>query len=391
MKKIFGKIKITVSSTQKNQAMNVILINSLSYKSANIMSDGTLEIIILTSWLDRFKSSFENNAIEAEYGIPYGILASVEKYRKRWGVLAGLFILVLSVFISSKFVWRIEIFGNSTVSDEEIISSLEKVGCRLGTFIPRINYDKLHNEFLLECGDISWISVNIDGNVAHVMVRERLYEENKDNKKTYTNVVAKYDGQIALVQLYEGKKIISIGDVVKKGDILISGVIDSQSQGVRYVHADGEIKAYVNKEILIKIPFNTSEKVYTGVVHKNKSIKIFSKIINFFTKNKNYDDFCDRIDTRRKVTIFGNIELPIEILQEKYYEYKYVDKTYTIDEIVDVAFAELRYRMDKELKNAELISKNISTSYDSEYFYISCNLYCLEDIATLVEFQVDGK
>ena len=391
MKKIFGKIKITVPNAQKNQAMNAILVNSLSYKSANIMDDGTLEIIILTSWIERFRSCFENNDIDAEYGLPYGIFASIEKYRKRWGIFAGLFILILSVFISSKFVWKIEISGNSTVSDDEIISSLEKVGCKLGTFIPGINYDKLHNEFLLECGNISWISVNIDGNVAHVMVRERLHEENKEDKKTYTNVVAKCDGQIALVQLYDGKKIISIGDVVKKGDILISGVIDSQSQGVRYVHADGEVKAYVNKEIVIKIPFNASEKVYTGVVHKNKSIKIFSKFINFFTKNRNYDDFCDKIDTRKKLTIFGSVELPIEIYQEKYYEYEYIDKTYTIDEIVDVAFAQLRYKMDEELKNAELISKSVNTSYDSECFYISCNLYCLEDIATLVEFQVDNK
>ena len=45
--------------------------------------------------------------------------------------------------------------------------------------------------------------------------------------------------------------------------------------------------------------------------------------------------------------------------------------------------------MDEELEDAELISKSVKTSFDDEYFYVECNLFCLEDIADVVEFQAN--
>ena len=103
-------------------------------------------------------------------------MAVVERYKSRCGVLVGAFFLIISMFTSSKFVWRIDIDGNLHVSDEEITKCLENVGFRLGTFIPSVDYDTLHNEFLLECDDVAWISVNVVGNVAKVLVRERIPE-----------------------------------------------------------------------------------------------------------------------------------------------------------------------------------------------------------------------
>ena len=87
--------------------------------------------------------------------------------------------------------------------------------------------------------------------------------------------------------------------------------------------------------------------------------------------------------------LFGGIVLPVETVTEKYYEYEYRERTYTKAEAVDLAFKQLRSDMDEALKDAELISKSVKTSFDDEYFYIECNLFCLEDIATVVEFQAN--
>ncbi|MGM9646241.1 MAG: sporulation protein YqfD [Eubacteriales bacterium] len=387
-KNIFGKTKIKVSKEQKNNAMNVILINSLCYKKARILDDSSLEITVATSSAARFLNVFEDNGIKAQTGKSEGLLAIAERYRSRWGFIAGSLFLLLALFISSKFVWRIDIDGNSRIPDEEIIRGLENVGFGLGTFIPSVDYDTLHNEFLLECGDVAWISVNISGNVARVLVRERIPEAEK-KESTYSNVVAKCDAQIVLIKLYNGEKIVSAGDVVHKGDLLISGVIDSKSQGVRYVHADGIVNAYVSKTIEVKIPFRTTEKVYTGKIYTDKDIKIFSKSLNFSNKYRNYGEFCDTIETKERKTLFGSIVLPVETVTRKYYEYEYRDRTYTKEEAVDIAFKQLRSDMDKELEDAELISKSVKTSFDDEYFYVECNLFCLEDIADVVEFQAN--
>ena len=383
-----GYVKIIISSASKSSAMNVILINCLTYKSSKILDDGSLELKIKASLRSKFQSVFKDNMIEAEFSDNLGFSAYIWRYNRRFGLIFGMFLLFLCVYTSSLFVWRIDIEGNQGVSKEEIISTLEKSGFSLGTFIPTIDYDDLHNKFLLNSEEISWISVNIKGNVATVLVKERLIENEKPSN-TYTNVVAASDAQILTIQLYDGKKVISIGDIVKKGDLLISGVIDSQSQGTRYVHADGVIKGYVNKHISVKIPLNSTEKRYTGSSHTEKTLKIFSKSINFSPKYRNSYIIYDKIESRKKICIFGRIELPIEISTVTYSEYELTPVSYSYDEAVDMAFSELRYKLDGALLNAELISKKINTYRDDADFYIECELYCIENIASVVEFKVE--
>ncbi len=383
-----GYKSIKIIKEDSNKAMNLVLVNSLSYKKARICDDGSLEIIIYTRLENEYKDVFSKNSIDAKFEKSKGIFAKISGYFARYGFIVGALFLLLCVYFSSLFIWRIDIEGNSTINDDEILSILEECGVSLGSFIPNIDYGNVHNEFLLKSKNISWISVNISGNVAKVSVRESK-QENEIEPVAFTNVISKYDAQIYLIKLFNGKTVISNGDVVKKGDLLISGVIDSQSQGVRYVHADGIVMGYVNKPILIKIPLKNKEKVYNNKEYTEKSFKIFSKIINFSSKYRNHNAFYDKIETKERVYLFGKIELPIEILTTTYKEYELEPVEFSYSQAIDVAFSELRIEMDSALENAELISKTVETSWDDEHFYICCNLYCLENIAELSEFEVD--
>ena len=379
---------IKISHEQKNLAMDTILKKHLSYKHSEILNDFSLELEISASLKESYQKAFAENGINAEFGKCKGVIPILAKYKHRYGLIIGLIFLIFVVNLSSNYVWRIDVIGNSTVATEAVIEELEKSGFSLGTYIPAIDYAELHNKFLMNSENISWISVNITGNVAKVVVRERFREENKD-KMLYTNVVAKCDAQIASVKLYDGKKLVSVGDVVKQGDVLISGVVNSQSVGVRYVHADGMVMAYVNKPILVKIPFQSTQKVYVGDTQEEKSIKIFSKTINFLSKYRNHSDFCDKIETSKKISLFDIKELPVEVSTVYVRKYEMKTVTYTRQQAVDLAFLELRKELDDATRNAELLSREITTYFDEEAFYIECNLYCLEDISVLVEFEVE--
>ena len=383
-----GSVKITVSKDHRNSAMNLILVNQLSYRRTHITENMELEIFVRARDKDSFERIFKSENIDAEFGKSTGAIAVLARYQNRWGLIFGVLLLMSMVYLSSLFVWRIDISGNENVSDKEIISSLENSGFCLGSFIPSVDYDNIHNKFLMNSNDISWISINIRGSIATVHIKER-QKENTESKATYSNVVASRDAQIATIQLYNGKKVISIGDVVKKGELLISGVVDSTALGVRYTNARGVVKGYVNKPIFIKIPLKSVKKEYTGKEFDEKSIKLFSKTINFSLKYRNYIGLCDKIETSQRLLLFGKIELPIEITTTRYLEYEAKDRIYSYREAVDAAFSCLKSEMSVMLENSELISKSITTSYDDDYFYINCNLYCLEDIAEVVEFDVE--
>lgn len=386
-KSLFSTYQITVSQCDKNKAITALMDESLPLQKSIIADNRELIITVQSRYEEAYRRVFEKNNIIAEFTEIKGRLNFFRELKGRIGLLLGLVILLFTVNLSSKIIWKIDIDGNVNCSEEEILSELKNVGLTLGTYIPNIDYDVLHNRILLNSEKLSWISVNITGNVANVLVKENTRGKNLP-LPTYTNVVAENDGYIASVKVINGKKIVSAGDVVKKGELLISGIIDSQSQGIRYEHATGEVMAYVNKEINIKVPYKSTKKIYTGNKYTDKDYKIFDFPIKFLSKYRNQAVLYDKIEKTEKVRLFNVYELPIETVSTMYYEYEEVPVVLSKQEATDIAFSELRLRLDVELKNAELVSKTVSTSFDESFFYIRCELYCIEDIAKEQEFYI---
>ena len=387
-KSIFTLYKIIVPNKDKNKALNALMEASVIFDKSTVGDNRELVITAKRRNIKAYKQIFDKYSICAEFIEVKGFFDFLKELKGRIGLLFGLLLLMFIVNYSSKIVWKINIDGNIHYTDEEILNEINKAGFTLGTYIPGIDYDNLHNRILLNSETLSWISINITGNTANVLVKENARGAGPQ-PPTYSNVVASSDGYIAEIKVINGKKAVSIGDVVSKGELLISGIIDSQSLGVRYEHASGEVMAYVNKEINIKIPYESTQKVYTGRKYIDKNYKIFDFPIKFLSKCRNRAVVYDKIEKVETVRLFGIFELPIETVSTVYYEYEEVPVILTTQEAIDKAFIELRQRLDIELKNAELISKTVSTSYDKSYFYICCELYCIEDIAKEQEFYIN--
>ena len=142
MKKFgFNYLKIFISKEHRNLAMDLILKNNLSYKKAKILESLDLEITISPKNKLKYESLFQKNGIVAKFSKSKGLIPFLRKYEKRYGIFLGALFLLLSVYASSLFVWRIDIEGNKNVPDEEIILQLENAGFSLGKFIPNVNYD----------------------------------------------------------------------------------------------------------------------------------------------------------------------------------------------------------------------------------------------------------
>lgn len=387
---IIPKIMITINPSFKRKCLELFLSNNLTFFKIKVNQNDDLEII--ASYFSRLK--FEKLFIENE--IPYKLdfirtpVNFIINQSHRFGFFLGCLLLIAFTVLSSKFVWKVEIVGNLTTPDTEIINSLEDVGFSLGSYIPNINYSDLHNKFLINEKRISWISINIRGNVATVMVREKESEHNSE-KLNYTNVIAKEDGQIKLISVIEGKKQIIIGDVVKKGDLLISGVINSQSQGVRYVNAKGNILAYVNKEIVVKIPLEHQEKLYKNDSMIETKYTFFKNNIFLYKNYNKKSELYDIIEKSEYIYVFNKIKLPIKKTTTKYYQYEYKNAVYSKNEALEVALNKLNHEIEIISKNAEVISKNIKTSFENNEIILKCNCYCIEDIAECVEFFANTK
>lgn len=384
----FSKQQLIIDRKDKIFALNLVIKNNLTYLKTYYDEKENLIFEINSKQIKEYKTLFKNNNITFKHGKESAAFRFIKQIKYRYGIILGALFLVLMVYINSNIVWQINVIGNKEVSKSEIISILDGAGFSLGKFIPNIDYGKLHNRILLQTDKISWVSININGSVANVELKE-VQKNAPPIDPTYSNIVAKSDGYIFLVETINGEKVVKNGQIVKEGDLLISGIINSNANGVRYVDANGRVYAYTNKDLTIEIPIEIDEKVYTGKIITDTKYKLFSKYINFSLKNSKYNEFYDKIEEKEPFSVFGLKNLPIEKQITKYYEYKTVKTKRSYDEVVELAFQELEKQISDNLDSIELISKNIKTKFDGERFYIFCNMYCKEDIAKRVQFSVN--
>ena len=380
------RIKIKINKKCKSQALNAIIQNNLNYLSLQLNNE-FLEIEIYSNRYKQYNAVLSRLGIEFCVGEEYGLLSVFKKNKNRVGILIGAVFLLFATSLSTKFVWKININGNSQLTNEEVLNIAGESGLRLGTYIPSIDYDKLHNQIMLSSDKISWISVNINGSIANIEVKET-EKEIKHEDVLYTNIVSKFDGQILSVEAINGEKKVKPGDIVKTGELLISGVIDSQASGLRYENAKGSVYAYVNKKIIIEVPRVISENIFTKKVHTDRQLKIFSNIIKISLKHSNCGEFCGKIEKKEDVKLFGKYVLPISLLKTEHFIVETQEKTYTNQEMVDFAFNQLDKRLESELKNAQLVSKSVKTSFKDGSLILECDIYCVEDIAREVEYYV---
>ena len=174
-------------------------------------------------------------------GLPF----LLHKYKKRKIFLIIIAVILIILFILSKFIWNIKIEGLDKINQSEISTLLTEKGLKIGKLKSKINKQKIINEIRLERGDIAWIGIAVEGTNATVKIVESDAKPEVINEEDYCNITADKNAQIVKISAQNGIPVVKEGDIVTKGDILIASWIEGKYTGTRYVHAEGEVQAKV--------------------------------------------------------------------------------------------------------------------------------------------------
>ena len=317
--------------------------------------------------------------IRYDIGSPRGIYGFILQNRQRYGLFISLILTILIAVISSGLVWDVRISGNERLPDYVIEDALDNVGFGVGTLWRAIDKNKIESELLIEREDIAWISVNRRGTVAYVEIIE---SENvgirEDVGPLYSNIVADRDGVIEEINVRSGIANVKIGDVVKKGDVLISGVLENES-GTVFCRAQGYVRAESVCEVVAEAERETVVKSVIGKSTSYIKLVLFNFSINIFKNYGNYENTCDIIEEIRGFALFDKYELPIRI--EKVYAYEYMNQAYTRsdDEIIAAAKQELDSKIYTVFKDADVLKlRTVGEFYDLGYRLTSRVVYSAE-------------
>ena len=144
--------------------------------------------------------------IEEKKGMPFLLY----KYRKRKVFFLLLILLLAGLLVSSNYIWNIEVQGESSISKENIIESLQNEGLKIGMPKKKIDTYKIINNVRLNRDDISWIGITIKGTNAIISIKESTKPPEVIKEDEYCNIVADKAGMITKIITQNGTTNVKV-------------------------------------------------------------------------------------------------------------------------------------------------------------------------------------
>ncbi len=311
-------------------------------------------------------------------GLPFFL----HRYRKRKIAAIGLAAFLLLMWYFSTHIMGITVIGNERMSVSEIEECLDRFGVRLGVRLKPLDTDLLQNQMMTELPEIAWVGASLKGSRLYIEVKERLEPVEGIDQNTPCNIVAEHDGVICGLEVREGQTLVKLNDAVTAGDLLVSGVVDSASQGMRYVHSFGDVYAVTWYKKEKEYPLQYEEKIETGNVKKRYRAQMLKLKVNFYFNGRPpYSDY-------EKTESTQEYSLPIDIFPslfwscDTYTERQAVQKSRTEQETVDFGVQDLKAQLDAELPpDAEVKNVNVTHTLSGQSVKVTVEYECRENIS----------
>ena len=385
-----GSYTVTARAESVCRALNVLMKNNVPFYGVKAEGGGLVGFCLEPDAFRKYVALTAEMTIEDERVTRRGLFAFASGYKMRIGFFIGALLCAALLAASSFFVWDINVTGQTGLSEKEILKTLEGYGLYIGAYIPNIDTMRLENELVIDTEELSYASINLRGTVAEFVVRERK-EKDVENISLPSNLVANCDGQIESIEVRGGMPTVKKGQIVKKGQLLVSGVIDSQAVGYRLVRARGEIYARISRSFTAEVPLVREKKSRTGEKKTRVTIRFFAKKINLFSNNDISFEKYDTIEEEKRLCLFDRVELPVFIIKTTYSEYVTETEKISEEQALSIAEKELAGQTEKTLSEAQILAREERTEINDGILTLYADIDCIADITSEICIKTDGE
>ena len=263
-----------------------------------------------------------------KYGSSYkvlqrqGTLWYLENMWKRPVLLVGIVLFLCFSFFLSGRIFFVTVSGNQTVSDKLVIAQAEKCGIKFGAKASQVRSEEVKNQLLDQLPQLQWIGVTTHGTVANIQVKERSAKETEQQtENAVCSIVAARDGVITSQTIYSGNSLVTVGESVKKGDVLVSGYTEYDNF-LKAEQANAEVFAYTLRENQVISPLPSAIRTENTGKRTCYKLHIGKKVINLCNHSGILGGGCVKIYLEEYWTLPGGFRIPvyIEIVKCLFYD-----------------------------------------------------------------------
>lgn len=245
----------------------------------------------------------------------YGAKPLVKIALSRIGLLVGFTVAAAICVIISRSVLFIRVIKVEDLDENEIVCAVRSVAS-VPTFRNRLQVDEIRRKVEAVNG-VALCNVSVRGNS---IIVEAIGASGRQETQIKNEIISEYDAVVTKIVAKRGTAVKKTGDIVKKGELLISGNVMS-SDGttvVRTVVPEGEVWGKVALHDSALIPETVLVKKRTGN----------SKTFSFLTFGKRQPITTSPYKTSDSVveTAVTGIFIPFKFTKITYYETVFVSE-----------------------------------------------------------------
>ncbi len=285
-KKIFehlgGMVSVKLKGKNPEKAINMAMARGIFLWNIKRSSDG-VSFRIRNSGFKALQTISRENGFELQKTGQHGLPFFRQVINRRMGFFGGVLFFILALYLLSSFIWFIDVSGTNVVSRDRITAEASLQGVHRGALKSSFSSREVEQELLRQISELSYIRVEVKGIKAHIKVVEKALPSQEINVPC--DIIAAREAVVEEVLVLNGQARVKEGDVVAKGDILITGQMDPYSspyvpedpqeggQQPILVRARGIVNARVWYEGYGECPMKSESLIYTG----RKARKVYLK------------------------------------------------------------------------------------------------------------------
>ncbi len=388
---LFGKARLECAEDELIPMLNVLLSMGESY--SNIVSgDGVASVDIAYISARRAVALCRASGIEAKVVLLSGLPYYFGRLLSRPGMIAGIAAGLLILILGNSVLWDVRVAENEAVETAEVKALLAEYGIKPGAWLSRIDVGDIQTRIEHDSDEIAWISINVIGTVAYVEVIPEVNATPEDvGEGDGANLVAARDGVIVGYELIAGEPTVEIGRTVRKGELIASGLYDSERFGFRATHSKGSVFARTEYLFEAEIPYEYTVREAQSSEISEISIIFFSFRQKFFKKGGFSGTKYDKIYSDIYIYSSGDATIPIGLSVTRVPIFAERAAKRTPAEAVDIAYFEINRKILASIPEAEILSKSFSGGENSDgtAYRLECRVECIDDIAEPVPFYIN--
>lgn len=310
--------------------------------------------------------------------------------RKRFGFVVLLaVVLMLTVFLPQR-IWFFEVEGNRTVPAEKILRTAQQCGVHFGVKGKSVVPQQVKDHVLAQIPELAWLTVRQNGMRATVVVREKQEPEPVAERRRPRNMIAVRDGMVEEISVLDGSAAVQVGDVVKEGELLISGFVDLE-YAVRATAAHGEVYAQTRHEKQTVVPASYTKKTKAEKKYEKFYLQLGKRRIKLSSGSGIFTVGCDKMTESKILSLPQGLHLPVVLVKETYIRYETKPADLSQWEAEALFLTHAKEETQREMVAGEILNVSQAVKKENGRYVSRCVLECREMIGRYREAEIFKK